>query len=77
MPKKLIPFLLLFNSLIIPACTKVEQERYYTQEEVIRITDSARKAQYQKAKKAADEDLRIRKEIEIRQRMEQLKNQKK
>ena len=59
--------------LLISACTKTEKERYYTQEEVQRITDSARLANIKLATAAAQKDLEIRKAIELKSRMDSIK----
>lgn len=55
------------------SCTRPEQSKYYTEEEVQRIKDSARNVMEVEAAKAAAEDLEYRMRIEIKSRMDSIK----
>lgn len=56
------------------SCSKTENERVYTKEEMQIITDSARAANIKAANIAAQKDLEIRKAIELKSRMDSIKN---
>ncbi len=59
--------------VVLSSCTKTVKEQYYTKEEVQRITDSALQANLQAAKEAAEKDLEFRKAIELKARMDSIK----
>ncbi len=59
--------------LLVGSCSKTEKERFYTKEEMQHIVDSARAANIQSATAAAQKDLEIRRTIELKSRMDSIK----
>lgn len=66
-----------FAVLLLGSCSKTEQQRYYTQEEVQRITDSAKAEHLKIAVAAAERDLEVRRTIELKSRMDSIRNAEK
>lgn len=60
--------------LLLGSCSKTKQQRYYTKEEVQHITDSAKAAHLKIATAAAERDLEVRRTIELKSRMDSIKN---